>query len=67
MKLNTIISLFIKNVMINDTIKKYEIKEKHKIYKIYVKPFWKKTTSKGENFTINLREITKYIKIGNKP
>ena len=32
MKLNNIISLFIINVMINDTIKKYEIKETHKIY-----------------------------------
>ena len=52
-------------VMINDTIKKYEIKEKHKILRgnLYGK---KKTTGRGKSFTINLGEITKYNGIGNK-
>ena len=50
--------------MINDRIKKYEINEKHKIY---VEILLGKNMSRRENFTINLREITKYSGIGNKP
>ena len=40
--------------MVNDTIKKYEIKEKHKIY---VKTLWRKNHKQRINFTINLRHI----------
>ena len=45
-------------VKINGTIKIYENKEKHQIYVETLAE--KKTTGREENFTMNLRGITKY-------
>ena len=50
-----------KYVMINDTIKKYEIQDLHE------NSFGKKIVDGGKNFTINLRDIIKYNGIENKP
>ena len=49
---------------INDVIKKYKIKQKHKIY---LQVLLRKTKNKGENFVINFRDIIKYYEIENKP
>ena len=48
---------------INDIIKKYKIKQKHKIY---LQALLRKTKNKGKNFVIEFRDIIKYYEIENK-
>ena len=43
--------------MINNILKKHEIKEKHQIY---VETFAGKTTGKGENFSMNMIKNIEY-------
>ena len=51
-------------VMINGTIMKY--KNKTKNTRFTWKPLREKTTDRGESFTMNMKEITKYSGIENK-